>query len=128
MAINPKNMVKDMLDSLNRENADTNKEMELISHAMMYCKTADYLWEALDIYDLCNEKNLNGLKVLLAKIQPKYDRLSELLNNPRCIEDWIRVVSGLKTRALGEYRKIYHENIVSKFNKGIRLPYPDEVD
>ena len=112
MAANPVTMIKDMIKSL--DNPDYNPYY--IAHAMMYTKTADAIWEGLDIYDLASHKKTEYLKAFLIAILPKYEAIEVLLKYPATIEEWNRTILKLKTRNLGAYRKLYRGKLVSMYD------------
>ena len=112
MAANPVTMIKDMIESLNNPAYNPH----YIAHAMMYTETADSIWEGQDIYELASHKKVEYLKALLVKILPKYEAIEKFLKYPKTIEEWNRIVYGLKTRNLGAYRKLYYGKAASFYD------------
>jgi hypothetical protein len=113
MAAHPYTMLKQMSESLTRDNPA--EECRLIAHAMMYCQQADSIWEGLDIYDLSSNKFSTTLKSFIDSLLPKYESIWLFLGKPQTWEEWRERVLNLKTRSLGIYRKLYYQG--KRFDK-----------
>jgi hypothetical protein len=109
MAAHMFTMLNQMSESLQNKERQA-EECRLIAHAMMYTQQADSMLESLDIYDLASNNYGDTLKKFIDAILPKYESLWKLLNQPRTFEDWHCLQCNLKTRAKGNYYKIYRQS------------------
>jgi len=98
-----------------REIAENKVSLEQIKSACGYAPGMDYL-ECDDWRKFYYASNVEICVEMAKKILPKYDQLHQVLGCPRNCEDWGNMkYFGLKTRRLGNFRKLANNDVLSNY-------------